>query len=124
MTTVNQSRVCILRGAGQRPSWQTVCADCGPLDLTGSQATAVDAGREHLQRTHGGGQMAIGLGPYRDVEAAVGRELELALDAMAEWYAGVDRSSLIPAELDRLCQAVLSVSGRSSPGETLPPAAS
>jgi len=124
MESVQPSRVCILRSAGPRPSWQTVCSDCGPLDIAGGQVAAVELGREHLHRSHGGGQMAVGLGPYRDVGAAMGSSLASALDDLAGWFAEPDGASELPPGLTQLCRAVLSAAGRVAPFDEPPPTAS
>ncbi len=123
MDTVKSSRVCVLRSAGPQSSWQTVCADCGPLDIASGQVTAVEFGREHLHRSHGGGQMAIGLGPYRDVGSAIGPSLELALDELAGWFAEPDGPAEMPPGLTQLCRAVLSASGRVAPFDDPSPGA-
>ena len=124
MNSVRTSRVCVLRSAGTKESWQTVCADCGPLDIASGQVAGVEFGRDHLHRVHGGGQMAVGLGPYRDVGAAIGPSLELALDELAGWFSESDNPSDLPPGLTQLCRAVLSASGRVAPFDNPAPHAS
>jgi hypothetical protein len=124
MDSVQPSRVCVVRSAGPRPSWQTVCADCGPLDIASGQVEAVEMGRAHLHRSHGGGQMAVGLGPYSDVGGVVDSNLSVALDDLAGWFAAPDGSAEMPPGLTQLCRAVLSASGRVAPFNDPPPRAS
>ena len=124
MNSIRSSRVCVLRSAGPKAAWQTVCADCGPLDIASEQVAAVEYGREHLHRSHGGGQMAVGLGPYRDVGAAIGPNLELALDELAGWFAEPEGPPELPPGLTQLCRAVLSASGRVAPFDGQTPSAS
>lgn len=106
-----RGQVRLMRGAGSREAWQVVCADCGPLQTSASHDESLAVGRRHLTRSHMGGQLATGLGPFHDVEAEFGDDLVRAIDVLAEWFEQHPDPTADAVELVELSQLLLAAAG-------------
>ncbi len=100
-----------MRGAGPREVWQVICADCGPLQTSLSHDDCLTFGRTHLARTHMGGRMATGMGPFHEIEPEFGDELTQAIDELAVWFERQNAPEFEAEELVALCQTVLMAAG-------------
>ena len=113
-----QGQVRVMRGAGAKEAWQVVCADCGPLQAFASHDESLAFGRRHLTRSHMGGRLATGMGPFHDVDAEFGEDLFQAIEELARWFEQHPDPTADAVELVHLSQVLLTAAGHAKAART------
>ena len=106
----NDAQVRVLRFSGHE--YRIACDLCGPLTPAKTQADGIVIGRDHLQREHGGGSLALSFAPSHHIPPPIDRQVEQVLDRLEEYLRAEIEVTVIPDELVQICSDLLEASGR------------
>ncbi len=106
----SDAQVRVLRFSGRE--YRSSCDLCGPLTPAKTQADGLVTGREHLQREHGGGSLALSFAPSHRIPPPIDGQVEQVLDRLEEYLRAEVEATVIPNELMKICSDLLEASGR------------